>query len=407
MAFAFKDRVKESTTTTGTVAYALAGYYTGFQPFSVLGDGNTCEYCCTDGVNWEIGLGTYTAAGNTLARTTIYASSNANAAVSWGVGSKDIFLTAPASRLTSFLVSGGALGTPSSGTLTNCTGPASMIPAASSGVSGYMSGTYATKLDGIASGATNVTNTNQLTNGAGYITSSGTAATCTSYSGLSSVYNADWFRLSTAATGLYNSGTAQGIWPASNSNTYGNYTTYGTGANSWQGWGIPAQFTFMGRSGTDCGVHDTGGGWVWYHTYGQATIGLAGGDSASYNAYVTGSLYATGNVLAYSDRRAKKNIKTITGALDMVLRMRGVYYQKKRPTKEEGTGVQIGVIAQEVMEVTPELVTYAPDKDEYGVAYGNYAGLFIESFKDQAKIMMHMQQQINDLRGRLDHHAIG
>jgi hypothetical protein len=73
------------------------------------------------------------------------------------------------------------------GTVTSVTGtapvvssggttPAISMAAASSGVNGYMTGTYATKLDGIAAGATNVTNTNQLTNGAGFITSSGTAA---------------------------------------------------------------------------------------------------------------------------------------------------------------------------------------------------------------------------------------
>jgi len=76
------------------------------------------------------------------------------------------------------LVRSGHLGTPGSGTLTNCTGPATMIPAATSGANGYMSSTYAAKLDGIAAGATNVTNTNQLTNGAGYITSAGTSAAC-------------------------------------------------------------------------------------------------------------------------------------------------------------------------------------------------------------------------------------
>ena len=58
------------------------------------------------------------------------------------------------------------------------TAPAISMAAASSGVNGYMTGTYATKLDGIAAGATNVTNTNQLTNGAGFITSAGTSAAC-------------------------------------------------------------------------------------------------------------------------------------------------------------------------------------------------------------------------------------
>src|ERR1035437_6506862 len=102
MTLAYADRVFETTTTTSTGTYTLAGAKTGFQAFSIVGNGSTCVYCCTDGTNWEVGLGTYTLSGTTLARTTIYASSNSNSAVSWSAGSKDIFLTSAASK-TAFL----------------------------------------------------------------------------------------------------------------------------------------------------------------------------------------------------------------------------------------------------------------------------------------------------------------
>lgn len=98
MALVYADRVQESTTTTGTGTYDLGGALTGFQTFVAgIGNANTCFYTVTDGINWEVGLGTVTDAGtDTLARTSILASSNAGAAVNWGAGTKSAFCTIPA-----------------------------------------------------------------------------------------------------------------------------------------------------------------------------------------------------------------------------------------------------------------------------------------------------------------------
>lgn len=103
----FYDRVQESSTTTGTGTYTLAGAITGFQSFSALGNGNSCHYCAqeVDGNGnpsggWEVGVGTYTASGTTLSRDVIVASSNSNAAVSWAAGTRRIFIVAPASIVT-------------------------------------------------------------------------------------------------------------------------------------------------------------------------------------------------------------------------------------------------------------------------------------------------------------------
>ncbi len=98
MALVVKDRVRETTNTTGTGTYTLAGAVTGFQSFSVIGNGNTTYYAASDGTNWEVGIGTYTSSGTTLARTTILESSNSGSAVNWGAGAKDIFVTYPAER---------------------------------------------------------------------------------------------------------------------------------------------------------------------------------------------------------------------------------------------------------------------------------------------------------------------
>ena len=98
MALVLKDRVKETTTTTGTGTYTLAGAVTGFEAFSEIGDGNTTYYACTDGTDFEVGVGTYTASGTTLARTTILQSSNSDAEVDWTSGTRDIFCTQPAEK---------------------------------------------------------------------------------------------------------------------------------------------------------------------------------------------------------------------------------------------------------------------------------------------------------------------
>ena len=79
MALVIKDRVKETTTTTGTGTLTLAGAFSGFDSFAEIGDGNTTYYSCTDGTDFEVGIGTYTASGTTLSRDTILESTGATA----------------------------------------------------------------------------------------------------------------------------------------------------------------------------------------------------------------------------------------------------------------------------------------------------------------------------------------
>lgn len=98
MALVLADRVKETTSTTGTATYTLAGAPTGFESFASIGDGNTTYYACIFGSDFEVGIGTYTASGTTLARTTILQSSNSDNAVNWGVGDKTIFCCQPAEK---------------------------------------------------------------------------------------------------------------------------------------------------------------------------------------------------------------------------------------------------------------------------------------------------------------------
>jgi hypothetical protein len=100
MALVLKDRVKESTTTTGTGTLTLLGAPTGYQAFSAIGDGNTCYYAISSlgQADWEVGLGTYTASGTTLSRDTILSSSAAGAAVNFPAGVKDVYVVYPAEK---------------------------------------------------------------------------------------------------------------------------------------------------------------------------------------------------------------------------------------------------------------------------------------------------------------------
>lgn len=101
MAYKTSDRVKEQTTITGTGTYEMDGPITGNQTFLAgVGNGNSCYYTATDGTDWEVGIGTVTdGSPDTLTRDTILASSNADAAVSWSPGTKNIFLTQPAANI--------------------------------------------------------------------------------------------------------------------------------------------------------------------------------------------------------------------------------------------------------------------------------------------------------------------
>jgi hypothetical protein len=100
MALVLADRVRDTTTTTGTGTVTLSGTApTGYQTFgSAIGNANTTYYTINAGSQWEVGIGTYSSTGPTLARTTILASSSAGAAVDFAVGTKDVFVTYPAEK---------------------------------------------------------------------------------------------------------------------------------------------------------------------------------------------------------------------------------------------------------------------------------------------------------------------
>ena len=136
---------------------------------------------------------------------------------------------------------------------------------------------------------------------------------------------------------------------------------------------------------------------LWYRsTAGNGSTGWQNiliANSGSYN----GSLTMSGNITAYSDIRLKENIVTIDNALNKILSMRGIYYNKKDDDKKEK---KVGVVAQEIQKILPEVVitrkiTYEKNGEEYlAVDYGNIVAVLIEAIKEQ-------QTQIEALKSLL------
>jgi hypothetical protein len=99
MALVIANRVKETTTTAGTGTVTLLGASTGFQSFAAIGNANTTYYTIASqaGNEWEVGIGTYTSSGTTLARTTVLSNSSGTqpSALNFSAGTKDVFVTYP------------------------------------------------------------------------------------------------------------------------------------------------------------------------------------------------------------------------------------------------------------------------------------------------------------------------
>jgi hypothetical protein len=204
-------------------------------------------------------------------------------------------------------------------------------------------------------------------------------------------------------TGFYAGENGAHWYP--NNVTYGSWRMEGN-RNGWYGHRIESSYAphLMFESGNGGIYFQDDGRWMFYHSHGNNCTGIGTSSTAGgYAIYCNGGVYATGNIVAYSDIRKKKDIVTVDNALDKVLQLRGIYYTKiynESDTIPDGGADkrQLGVIAQEVNEVVPEVVSYTEDLDEYAVAYGNFAGLFIEAFKEQNEIVKKQSEEIKELK---------
>jgi len=133
----------------------------------------------------------------------------------------------------------------------------------------------------------------------------------------------------------------------------------------------------VGASAVDYGIGVESGN-MWYSTTTTSTgFKWYGGTTVAMTLSGAGALVATGNITAFSDARLKKDVVTIDNALEKTLQLRGVYFTRNDIVDAKR---EVGVIAQEVQKIVPELVNET-ENGTLTVAYGNTIALLIESIK--------------------------
>ena len=435
MAFVLNDRVKVSSSDTGTGNLSLGSAIDGFETFAQgIGGNNETYYAIyhLSANEWEVGHGTLDATAANITRSNVYSSSNSDNHVNFTAGTKYIFCTQPASKAVfedtsnnvdignNITVGGTVDGVDIAARDTVLTNTKTTADAALPKAGGQMSGNITmagtetvdgrdlsadgTKLDGIATGATAVGGANgvdfnddiKVRFGAGndleiyHEVSSGFNIFKDNSAGTTTRFLTDSFAVNNAADNktlfvandtngvdLYFDNTKRAETTATGFTVVGTLSaTAVTGTLS----GNISQFTndsgYSTTTGTVTSVATSNG-------IGGGTI--TGSGTVSMTGSYSGSFTATGNVTAYSDERIKYNISTIENALDKVCKLRGVYYTHKQDDEEN-----IGVIAQEVEKVVPELVSIAKIKEKpfehlddiRTMKYGNTVGLLIQAIKE-------------------------
>ena len=217
-------------------------------------------------------------------------------------------------------------------------------------------------------------------------------------------YQQDTWIRANGAYGLYNPTINDFHLWANNQSSYGGmeirgarngyYGIYFYGAGGTSNAAQHLMFDSSGNGGI-WSSSNTGSWPIYYHRSNNCVSITGSTGSSSYELYVNGDAYATGNITAYSDRRVKENIVPIDNALEKVNALQGVYYNK---IDDEEKKKEIGFIAQDVNEVTPELVSYAEDVDQYGVKYGNTTALLVEAVKELTQQVKDLKQEIEEIK---------
>ena len=270
-------------------------------------------------------------------------------------------------------------------------------------------------------------------------TASGYSSTAMGWDTTASAIGSTAMGRDTTASGNYSTAMGRGTTASGDYSTaIGYYTTASAIGSTAMGVGTTASgdySTAMGWNTTASGVYSVAMGYAFTNPYGFSLgIGYSGvGTSTttpdillnpSGNSWlnagmgyvlvrtttpftgrtevfqVNGSGYASAWNTP-SDQRLKKNIATISGALDRVQKLRGVTYEWKDPERHGGqTGRQMGFIAQEAKDVIPEVVS-GGDDGEYAVAYGPVVALLVEAVKEQAAQNQRLEQRTRALEERL------
>lgn len=323
------DRVKDSTLSTGTGTITLADSAPlGFRTFAAaFGSGSTLvNYCIDDAVgNWEVGSGTFN--GTTgLSRIAALSSSNDNELVTFSDGLKTVFCTAPAALLNT--------------------------------TADYRAANFVAGVD--------------------YVAPSGNAATATTATNQEGgVANQIQINTGVSSSGFIDAPTAGSTYLGWTGSTFAwSASTGPSGADGVSGEpGSPGAKGDTGTTGAAGSAGATGpSGNPW------------GGGTFTGPIAVTGAITATGNITAYySDDRLKTNLGSIQNALDKVKTLSGFYFEANATAQSLGYEIkrEVGVSAQQVQRVMPEVISPAPIDPQYmTVHYDKLIPLLIEAIKE-------------------------
>lgn len=377
MALIIRDRVWESSASTGTGNFVLAGTKTGYRAFSsVLDDGDTCFYTIVaDNGLWETGLGTYNSGTNSLTRTARYDnSSGTTAAINFAVGAKEIFLSLPADRFKEKLSSSANLQD-----LNSASDARTALGLGAAAVAGvYTGGTTPSSSDVMSSSPATI----EL-----YYTGSGARSSHIDFHARDSTdYDARIIR---------NSG-ASGELILINTNGSAVNTVL---LNSTQQL---VQFNYAGNAGVRVYNYAPGGG----GRIGMMRIDADGVTAGAgyiefqYNGSLAGSVtVASSSSVAFnttSDYRLKEQVLPMEGALDRIMAAKPVTYK----WKSDGSAGE-GFIAHELAEVVPLAVTGEKDAvDEDGkpkhqqVDYSKLVPLLTKGIQDLVAEVTTLKQRI-------------
>ena len=446
MAFVLNDRVKETTTSTGTGTINLAGAETGFETFVAgVGNSNTCYYCIAhqSANEFEVGLGTVTdATPDTLARTTIISSSNSDSAVDFSAGTKDVFCTLPASK---------AIAVPASGDMTVDV-PGSIILDADNNaeVSFQDAGTEIGKIFNSSSdfafeagvqdkdmlfrgndGGSGITALLlDMSDAGAAIFNNSIRVGQSSAANLLVANNGDVVELKAGKDGTDDVDLAFQTQASGGSLSErfiikaDGKLGIGTSTPDTDGYSFAEDLVIMAGASADDGVGITlnsssrrygviafgdsandNEGELWYdHTLNSFNMRTANVQRFSLDS--SGNAIFTGNVTAYgsvSDERLKENIKVIENPIEKIKDLKGVTFNYKKDGSKS-----TGLIAQDLEKVLPEAVYKTLDIDLNGdsedehlaIHYGNTVGLLVEAIKEQQEQIETLTAKVKELENK-------
>ena len=382
MAFLLNDRVKETSTSTGTGTINLAGAETGFESFvSGIGNSNTTYYAIVHQTadEFEVGIGTVTdASPDTLSRTTIISSSNSDSAVNFSSGTKDVFCTLPASKTVFYDESSGSSDVAIGNRGTNpmalgITGTVLAVSDTSNVASVQIDGSTGTRIDMGTSGSRNTVfytdaNKTEISRTTDHPIVFQTGASTTERLRVDSAGGITTHGLASAARQPLH------IHRDSASDVQIHMTNTATGSTGSDGMTIFANST-------------TAGFWLRENS----PLQFATNGTERMRLDTSGNLVCTGNITAYgsvSDEKLKENIEVIDDAINKVKKLKGVTYNLKSDGRK-----LTGLIAQDLEKVLPEAVYTTididlngdPEDEHLAIHYGNTVGLLVEAIKEQQK----------------------